>query len=126
VILVDSSVWIDFFRCGNSQLSDRIEREEIATHPFVLIELALGSLKHRKQTLLELDELDTVTTAENFEVRRMIEDSRLYSRGIGFVDAHLIASCLLTSGTQLWTRDGRLASAARTAGVQVLQLTIEN
>jgi len=126
VILADSSVWIDFFRSGNPQFADLVEREEIATHPFVLIELALGSLKDREQTLHELDEFDSVLVATDFEVRQMIEDNRLYSRGIGMVDAHLIASCLLTSGTRLWTRDSRLATAAALAGVQILQLRAEN
>ena len=126
MILADSSVWIDFFRSGNPQLSAQIEREEIATHPFVLVELALGSLKNRKQTLLELDELDTVIVASDDEVRLMIEDNRLYSRGIGFVDAHLIASCLLTTGTRLWTRNSRLAEAALSTGVSVFQLRTEN
>lgn len=126
MILADSSVWIDYFRGGSPQFSDLLEREEIATHPFVLIELALGSLKDRRHALRELEELDVVIVATDLEVRHMIEDSRLYSRGIGLVDAHLIASCLLTSGIQLWTRDSRLAAAARSTGVKVFQLTTEN
>lgn len=126
MILADSSVWIDFFRGGNSQFANLIRRDEIITHPYVLIELALGSLRDRRRTLRELDDFNSVIVATDFEVRQMIEDNRLYSRGIGFVDAHLIASCLLTSGARLWTRDARLAAAARAAGVHVFQLTTHN
>jgi len=47
----------------------------------------------------------------------MIEAHALYSKGIGLIDAHLIASCLLTTGTQLWTRDSALEKVAKSLGV---------
>lgn len=90
-----------------------LAQEEILVHPFVVAELALGSLYSRQATLAELDKLDNVQVADTIEVRRMIEAHTLYSRGIAFVDAHLLASCLLTPGTHLWTRDARLAGTAR-------------
>jgi predicted nucleic acid-binding protein len=120
VILADSSIWIDFFRAGNPQMRRLLDREEILMHRFVVAELALGSLKDRKQTLGELDRMDMVTVADTIEVRRLIEARSLYSRGIGFVDAHLIASCLLAAGVFLWTRDSRLANAARSIGIHPL------
>ncbi len=82
-------------------------------HPFVVAEIALGSLRNRRRTLEPLEGLRQVRIAEIGEVRRMIEAHVLYSRGIGLIDAHLIASCLLTPGTRLWTRDTRLQSVAR-------------
>jgi hypothetical protein len=93
-------------------------REEIVAHPFVLMELALGSLRNRRASLAELHKLDRVLVAGNSEVSRMIESHTLYSRGIGLVDVHLLASCLITPTTQLWTRDKRLASAARLLGCE--------
>ena len=95
-------------------------------HPFVVAELALGSLSQRHKKLALMDTLVRVNVADIAEVRRLIEGRSLYSRGIGLVDAHLIASCLITSGVQLWTRDVQLALAARSAGVHVTQLTTEN
>jgi predicted nucleic acid-binding protein len=51
-------------------------------------------------------------------VRHMIKTRALYARGIGLVDAHLLASCLMTPGTQLWTLDGALAKVAKNLGIQ--------
>jgi hypothetical protein len=47
----------------------------------------------------------------------MIETQSLYSKGIGLTDAHLIASCLMTPGTQLWTRDAALKNVAGALGI---------
>ncbi len=92
--------------------------EEIAMHPFVVVELALGSLKDRRKTLEDLDGLPQVEVAYQDEVRSMIEARSLYSAGIiGLTDAHLIASCLLTRDVQLWPRDIRLAGVSRALGV---------
>ena len=87
-------------------------------HPFVVAEVALGSLAQRRTKLALMDLLVQVRMADTSEVRRMIDAQPLYSRGIGLVDAHLIASCLITPGVSLWTRDERLAAAARSAGVE--------
>jgi predicted nucleic acid-binding protein len=117
VILVDSSIWIDFFRGGNPEMAKQLVDEQIVMHPFVVAELALGSLQDRPKTLADLDRLPQVEVAYLDEVRSMIEIHSLYSKGIGLVDAHLIASCLMTPGTFLWTRDIRLARVAVTLGV---------
>jgi predicted nucleic acid-binding protein len=113
VILADTSIWIDLFRHGNSPMQKLLSSEQIRMHPYVVAELALGSLKDRPATLQELDLLTEVKVATLQEVRSMIEGYSLYSRGIGFIDAHLVASCLLTRGTKLWTRDARLQAVAR-------------
>ena len=117
MILADSTIWIDLFRGRNLEMQRLLEDEKIVMHPFVAAELALGSLKDRRKTLAYLDRLPQVQVADLGEVRSMIEAHALYSKGIGLVDAHLIASCLLTPGTQLWTRDTRLAGVAESLGV---------
>jgi predicted nucleic acid-binding protein len=117
VILADSTIWIDLFRGRNLEMQRLLEDEKIVMHPFVAAELALGSLKDRRKTLAYLDRLPQVQVADLGEVRSMIEAHALYSKGIGLVDAHLIASCLLTPGTQLWTRDTRLAGVVESLGV---------
>jgi hypothetical protein len=65
-----------------------------------------------------MESLLEVRVAQLNEVRQMIEAHTLYSKGIGLIDAHLIASCLLTPGTQLWTRDSSLEKVAKTLGIR--------
>jgi hypothetical protein len=117
VILTDTSVWIDHYRSLLPEMQRLLQREEIFMHPFVAAELALGSLRDRETTLLYLDLLPLAKVAQLNEVRQMIEAHALYSKGVGLTDAHLIASCLLTTGTQLWTRDKRLRSVAESLGI---------
>lgn len=86
-------------------------------HPFVLGELACGNLRQRSEILALLGELPYVHEATNPEVMHMIDEHKLMGRGIGYVDAHLLAAVALTPGAALWTRDMRLASLARTLGL---------
>ena len=113
MILAGTSVWIDHFRTRNPQMHGLLTRAQLRMHPYVVAELALGSLKDRPSTLQDLDQLTEIKVATLHELRSMIEGHSLYSRGIGFIDAHLVASCLLTRGTKLWTRDTRLQAVAR-------------
>jgi predicted nucleic acid-binding protein len=117
LILADTSIWIDHLRAGNKDLRKLLDRGEIAIHPFIVAELALGSLKDRKKTLTLLDFLPQVRVAQLSEVRLMIEARRLYSLGIGLTDAHLIASVFVNSSTLLWTKDKRLRKAAQGLGI---------
>jgi hypothetical protein len=82
-------------------------------HPFIAAEIALGSLHLRRERLSELESLFEVKVARLSEVRHMIESNELYSKGIGLTDAHLVAACLLTPGTQLWTRNDALEKVAK-------------
>jgi predicted nucleic acid-binding protein len=100
-------------------MQDLLNRGKIATHPFVVGEIALGSLRNRRQKLGAMDSLRKVKVAQMSEVRRMIEAHALYSKGIGLTDAHIIASCLITPGTQLWTRDASMNAMATAIGVPV-------
>ena len=90
---------------------------QIVMHPFIVAEIALGSLHNRQKRLGELEALLEVKVAQLNEVRHMIEAHSLYSKGIGLTDAHLIASCLMSPGIFLWTRDTRLANVAASLGV---------
>ncbi len=89
----------------------------IVIHPFIVAELALGSLPERTKTLTLLDLLPQVRVAQLSEVRLMIETRRFYSLGIGLTDAHLIASVFIGSSTLLWTRDKPLRKAAEGLGI---------
>lgn len=107
MILADSSVWIDHFRRSDAKFADLLAADQIAMHPMILGELALGTLQNRLKVLLQLGLLPQVMTAQDVEVQALIEQRRLHGRGIGYVDAHLLAATLLTVGTVLWTRDHR-------------------
>jgi predicted nucleic acid-binding protein len=117
MILADTSVWIDHFRAGNSAMRRQLETRNIAIHPFIVAELALGSLRERLKTLAWLDFLPRVRVAQIGEVREMVEMRSLFGRGIGFTDAHLIASCLIHPPMLLWTSDKRLRTVAESCSI---------
>jgi predicted nucleic acid-binding protein len=118
VILADTSIWIDFFRSRQTELRRLLENNQVVIHPHIVAELALGSLRDQPQTLARLDHMPQMQVASLRDVRRMIEARRLYARGIGLTDAHLIASCLANPGTSLWTSDGRLGKVADSLGIR--------
>lgn len=117
MILADTSVWIDHLRSGSKELRRHLDQGQIVIHPFIVTELALGSLKDRTTILTLLDLLPKVRVARMNELRLMIEARRLYNLGIGLTDAHLIASVLIDAPTLLWTRDKRLRKLAEGLGV---------
>jgi predicted nucleic acid-binding protein len=117
MILVDTSVWIDHLRENDPALSALLGRRQILTHPFVIGELALGSLKQRDVILGSLRGLPRALVGTDEEVHSYIDQHALYGLGIGYVDAHLLAATSLTLDAQLWTRDKRLRSAAARLGI---------
>jgi predicted nucleic acid-binding protein len=117
LILPDTSIWIDHLRSGNKELHRYLNLGQIVIHPFIIAELALGSLRERTSALALLDLLPQVRVAQLSEVRLTIEARRLYRLGIGLTDAHLIASVFINSPTLLWTRDKRLRRVAETLGI---------
>jgi predicted nucleic acid-binding protein len=118
--LVDTSVWIDFWRGRPSaaRLADLLDVDEVLVHPWVRAEIALGPLgPKRPRILADLAVLPAAAVVADEEVLAMVDARRLHGRGLGWVDVHLLASSLASGGT-LWTHDGSLASAARAAGVE--------
>jgi predicted nucleic acid-binding protein len=117
LILADTSVWIDHLRSGSKEMRRHLDHGQIVIHPFIIAELAMGSLKERTRTLALLDLLPQVRVARMDELRTMIEARRLYSLGIGLTDAHLIASAFIDAPTLLWTRDKQLRKVAEALGI---------
>lgn len=117
MILADTSVWIDHFRSGNKNLQKALNEGQIVIHPWIVAELALGSLRDRTNTLGMLDNLPHVRNAQVRELRLMIEARHLYSIGIGLMDVQLIASVFLSPPTLLWTKDRRLRQVAEGLGI---------
>jgi predicted nucleic acid-binding protein len=112
LILVDTSVWVDHLRRGEVHLMALLENAKVVTHPFVLGEIACGSLANRPAILGLLQDLPMATVADSDEVLTYIERHRLFGKGIGYVDVHLLAAVALTDKAKLWTRDKRLNAAA--------------
>lgn len=100
-------------------MSQHLLKRNIVMHPFVVGELALGSLPQRDQTLALLDHLPRLGVASLTEVRHMVEARQLYNRGIGLTDAWLVASVLIHPATRLWTNDKRLRETAEGLGIHV-------
>jgi predicted nucleic acid-binding protein len=117
VILVDTSVWVDHLRSGDARLAAQLDAASVAMHPMVLGELACGNLKDR-QTLLTLWwNLPQLPAATDAEALFFLERNRLWGRGIGYIDVHLLASVSLQAGARLWTRDRRLRETAEQLGL---------
>ncbi len=112
MILVDTSVWIDHLRTGDERLADLLNRCQVVMHPFVIGELACGNLRKRGEVLRLLNDLPQATVASQDEVLHLIKHKKLMGLGIGFIDAHLLASAALTDAAVIWTRDKRLQKAA--------------
>ena len=112
MILVDTSVWIDHLRSGETALAAALEDGRVLMHPFVLGELACGTLKNRDEVLDLLGNLPAAPTATDPEVLGLIERRALMGRGIGYIHVHLLASAALADVGRLWTRDRRLAAVA--------------
>jgi predicted nucleic acid-binding protein len=120
VILVDTSVWVDHLRRGDAQLVALLESASALIHPFIVGEIACGSLADRQAVLELLQDLPMAKVAEAGEVLAFIDRHELHGKGIGYVDVHLLAAVKLTHGAKLWTRDKRLRSAAETLGCAFL------
>lgn len=63
-----------------------------------------------------LQSLPAAGVADSDEVLGFIARHKLHGKGIGYVDAHLLASVALTQDTKLWTRDKRLRLVAQALG----------
>ncbi len=112
MILADTSVWISHFRATDPKLAELLNSTAVLIHPFVIGELALGHFVKRTMILTQLKNLPPATMAADVEVLAFIESQPLHGLGIGYIDAHLLASVMLTPGSKLWTRDKRLETAA--------------
>lgn len=111
MVLVDTSVWVDHLRRGNSELADLLNEGQVLCHPFVIGELACVNLKQRDEILRLLGALAATPVAEHDEVFAFLRTERLFGRGLGWIDVHLLASARLTP-CPIWTLDKGLKSAA--------------
>lgn len=116
LILVDTSIWIDYLRTGGQPLAAALEAGRVCMHPWVIGELACGNLANRQEILGLLQDLPRVGVVTDDEALFFIEHHQLMGRGIGFVDVQLLAAATLHA-VPLWTRDKRLGEIARELGL---------
>ena len=117
MILADTSVWVDHLIVENPHLVSLLQRRQILIHPLVIGELACGNMRDRAEVMRLLRGLPRILVSTHHEVLFLIESHRFMGRGIGFIDAHLLASAAMTSSAQLWTNDRRLRELANELGV---------
>lgn len=115
-VLVDTSVWVSHLRYGNERLKQLLLNERIVCHPFVIAELACGTMKNRGEILSLLQALPCAEVASQDEVLYFIESRYLMGQGLGLADIYLLSSAVL-SGIKLWTIDKSLAKAASRLGI---------
>ncbi len=117
MILVDTSVWIDHLRAGDKTLATLLNSGMVLSHPFVVGELALANLRRRELVLTAMSDLPRASIATDAEVLHFIHRHALFGRGIGYIDAHLLAAVQLTADAALWTRDKRLNDVGADLGL---------
>lgn len=117
MILADTSVWIDHLRGREAGLAPLLQAGRVLMHPAVLGEIALGTLRQRDIVLRAVAGLPQAVIAMDAEVMLLVDRHALHGQGIGWVDAQLLASVLLTPEARLWTVDRRLAGVADRVGV---------
>lgn len=119
IVLVDTSIWIRFLSNRApyaSELDGLLSRDEVSGHEFVYGELFIGDRGGRKQLLANYEQMHQAPAVPHGDVVEFVRDRRLHGRGIGWIDAHLLASALV-GRLKLWTIDPRLAVLARELGV---------
>lgn len=111
MILVDTSIWIDHLRSGSPALAALLQTDAVCTHDFVIGELACGNLRKRAEVLSLLQSLPRLSAATEDETLFFIEQQQLMGRGIGYIDAHLLAAAVIRN-VPIWTKDKRLKAIA--------------
>ena len=119
MVLVDTSVWIRFFANRMpyaSELDRLLDKDEAAGHDLVYGELLIGDSGGRTRLLNSYELIHRLPPVGHTDVATFVRSHKLYGRGIGWIDAHLLASALVAD-VSLWTGDERLARLAGELGI---------
>ena len=119
MILVDTSVWIEHLRSGNTELARLLTESAVLGHPWVTGEISLGNLRNRSEVIGLLQRLPRADVASDDEVLHLIEREDLAGAGIGYVDAQLLAATRLTADARLWTLHRKLTMVAVRLGLSI-------
>ena len=118
MILVDTSIWIDHLRSADAKLQTLLQNDQVVTHPFIRLELALGSIASREKVLADLALLPQAPVVASEELFSLIEHKMLYRTGIDLTDLQLVSCALLDRSISIWTRDRRLGEIAHELGLR--------
>lgn len=116
MILVDTSVWIDHFHKSDEDLKELLLSNQVCIHPLILGELSCGYMVNREEVLSLLRALRNIDLALDEEVFKLMEERKLFGKGLGFIDIHLLASALIHY-VPIWTRDKSLKLVAGQLGI---------
>jgi predicted nucleic acid-binding protein len=117
MVLVDTSVWVEYLRSGNVGLENLLNEGHVVCHPFIVGELACGNLSNRSEILSLLQALPLANHAEHEEVMHFIGNYSLMGKGLGYIDMHLIVSALLTK-VPIWTLDKKVKEVSSKLGLE--------
>jgi predicted nucleic acid-binding protein len=117
LILVDTSVWIDHLRSADPKLQSLLQNDQVMTHPYIRLELALGSMASRDEVLADLALLPQAPVLATAELFALIDHRKLYRRGIGVTDLQLICCAIFDKSVLIWTRDRQLSKIAAELGI---------
>jgi len=117
MVLVDTSVWVEHLRSGNTRLESLLNNGSVVCHLFIVGELACGNLSNRVEILSLLQALPLANHAEHEEVMHFIDNYSLMGKGLGYIDMHLLVSALLTK-VPVWTLDKKLKEVSRRLGLE--------
>jgi len=119
MVLVDTSVWIRALsgvQTYRSGLDELLSKDEVLGHDFVYGELLVGDRGGRRAFLAAYALMHWASVVPHGEVISLVKGRRLHGQGIGWIDAHLLASALV-QGAALWTADEALRKVARVVGL---------
>lgn len=116
MVLVDTSIWIDHLSIGNKLLEKLLLQNSVVVHPYIIGELACGTMKNRRLILDLLQSLPATPLLTEEEFFRFIEQHHLYGKGPGFIDMHLLGSALLSQSV-IYSRDKALIGSAEQMGI---------
>ena len=114
MVLVDTSVWIRFLTGKEpyaSHLDQLLAHDEVLGHDLVHGELLIGERGGRARLLAAYAEMFRAPSVSHAEIVDLVKSRKLSGRGIGWIDAHLLASSLVARST-LWTADAALTTIA--------------
>ena len=119
MVLVDTSVWIRSLRAEQpytNEMDSLLSQDRIAGHELVYGELLIGDRGGRFKLLASYERIWQATVVPHAEVVSFVRRRRLNGRGIGWIDANLLASALVNR-LLLWTADAPLAAVAKELGI---------
>lgn len=118
-VLVDTSVWVRFLANRTpfaGELAELLRHRAVRGHDMIYGELLMGDTGSRRRLLADYRHMHQAPVVAHAEVAAFVRDRGLAGRGIGWIDAHLLAAAL-AGRLHFWTADTRLAALASQLGV---------